>query len=201
MRLLIAEDDRATSHLLTRLADSWGYEAVTLGDGVEALAEITGETPPDLALLDWGLPGLDGPEICRRFRAHPRGRDAQTYVVLLTSRSDRADVVAGLDAGADDYLTKPFNPSELSARLRVGARMVELQQSLTANVRKLEQALTNVRQLKGLLPICAYCKSIRDDSDYWHRVEHYLSEHSGLEFSHGICPNCLERLEREAAGG
>jgi len=193
--MLIAEDERTTLHLLTRLARSWGYDPVTCRSGVDALAILDDAVPPELALLDWGLPGMDGPEIVRRFRA--RRGSARTYVLLLTAHKDERDVVAGLDAGADDYLTKPFNASELSARLRVGARMVDLQNSLSASIRDLTSALANVRQLKGLLPICAYCKSIRDDSDYWHRVEHYLSEHSGVEFTHGVCPSCLSQLDSE----
>jgi CheY-like chemotaxis protein len=183
------------------LAASWGYDPVACADGLEALAVLRGSSPPELAVLDWMLPGLDGPEICRRFRRHEDALGGHTYIVLLTARADEADVVRGLDAGADDYLTKPFAAGELSARVRVGARMVTLQRTLTASVADLTRALASVRRLKGLLPICAYCKSIRDDSDYWHRVEHYLSEHSEAEFTHGICPTCFEQAEAEAISG
>jgi DNA-binding response OmpR family regulator len=197
MRLLVAEDDRVTARLLSKLTTSWGYEVTTCEDGLEALSALADEPPPALALLDWMLPGMDGPEICRRIRQHQSAGGVRTYVVLLTSRAGMADVVTGLDAGADDYLTKPFHAAELSARLRVGARMASLQQDLITSVRDLTAALAKVRELSGLLPICAYCKSIRGDSDYWYGVESYLSQHSEVEFTHGICPECFKRLELE----
>jgi response regulator RpfG family c-di-GMP phosphodiesterase len=129
-------------------------------------------------------------------------RDSQAadspYLILLTSRSSRTDVIAGLDAGADDYLVKPFDPGELRARVQAGARIVGLRNGLAEKVAQLEAALGKVRRLTGLLPICAYCKAIRDDSDYWHRVEEYVSEHADVQFSHGICPNCLVEAMRTA---
>jgi sigma-B regulation protein RsbU (phosphoserine phosphatase) len=192
MRVLIAEDDRATARLLAGLTESWGYEVATAKDGEAALEHFTGELTPQLVLLDWMLPGADGPEVCRRIRA--LRSDSAIYIILLTSKSARADVVAGLGAGADDYLVKPFDPEELRARLKAGGRIVDLQQRLTDQVRELESALANVRKLTGLLPICAYCKSIRDDSNYWHRVEEYVGEHSDATFSHGICPKCLPKV-------
>jgi phosphoserine phosphatase RsbU/P len=190
MRILIAEDDVVTAHILQKLLRSWEYDTVTVKDGLAAMETLRGEAPPELALLDWMMPGKDGPDVCRALRAE----NATTYIILLTSRTDRADVVAGLDAGADDYLIKPFDPQELRARLKAGIRIIDLQQSLAAHVAELQDALANVRRLNGLLPICSYCKAIRDDSDYWHRVEEYVTEHADVKFSHGICPKCLEKV-------
>lgn len=197
MRVLIAEDDRATARLLAGLVESWGYEVVPAYDGRAALKhfEAEAEVTPHLVLLDWMLPGADGPEVCRKIR-ELRG-DAAIYIILLTSKSARTDVVAGLEAGADEYLIKPFDAEELRARLKAGARIVDLQRRLTDQVHELESALANVRKLTGLLPICAYCKSIRDDSNYWHRVEEYVGEHSDVTFSHGICPKCLAKATDE----
>jgi sigma-B regulation protein RsbU (phosphoserine phosphatase) len=195
MRLLIAEDDVVTARLLRGLTDSWGYEVTAVDDGATALAVLQADDPPQVALLDWMMPGLSGPDVCRIARKEPSG--APTYIILLTSRDARTDVVAGLDAGADDYLVKPFDPEELRARLNAGARIVDLQQRLAAQVGELEHALANVRRLSGLLPICSYCKSIRDDSDYWHRVEEYVTMHSEAQFTHGICPKCFERVTGE----
>jgi sigma-B regulation protein RsbU (phosphoserine phosphatase) len=198
MRVLIAEDDRATARLLAGLLESWGYDVLAAGDGKAALQHFASDAPPQLVLLDWMLPGAEGPDICRSIRALPGGPG--TYIILLTSRSARADVVAGLEAGADEYLVKPIEPAELHARLNAGARIVDLQQRLADHVSELEGALANVRKLTGLLPICAYCKSIRDDSNYWHRVEEYVGEHADVTFSHGICPKCLPKAMLEMAG-
>ena len=118
---------------------------------------------------------------------------ASLYVILLTARDARADVVAGLDAGADDYLIKPFDLEELRARVQVGRRLVALQDRLADRVAELQEALTKVKQLNGLLPICAYCKRIRTDQNYWEQVEHYVAEHSEAQFSHGICPPASTR--------
>jgi phosphoserine phosphatase RsbU/P len=138
---------------------------------------------------------LDGIEVCRRVRATADLR--AMYLLLLTSRGSKAHVIEGLKAGANDYVTKPFDSEGLSARVAVGAQVVQLQSELAARVGELEQALARVQRLQGLLPICAYCKSIRDDKDYWHQVDAYLKEHSGVQFTHGVCPTCLQRLLRD----
>lgn len=197
MRVFIVEDDRVTARALQGLTTSWGYDVAVASDGLSAIGLIADEPGPQIVLLDWMLPGMDGPEVCRRIRAVQNA--APRYLILLTSRSGHDDVVEGLDAGADDYLAKPYNANELRARLNAGARIVELQDRLAVQVRELEGALANIRRLTGLLPICAYCKSIRDDSNYWRRVEEYVGEHADVTFSHGICPTCLVKLEPELA--
>ena len=113
------------------------------------------------------VPEIDGLEVVRRLRGSPRNRGA--YVILLTSRDSRSDVVQGLEAGADDYISKPFNPPELRARVEVDVRVLGLQQVLAARVHDLEDALSRVKRLQGLLPICSNCKQIRDDQNYWRR--------------------------------
>ena len=99
-----------------------------------------------------------------------------------------------MQAGADDYITKPFDPAELEARLQVGARVTDLQNKLAERVKELEAALSQVKQLRGLLPICSYCKKIRNDENYWDQVENYIAKHSDAEFSHSICPECYEKF-------
>jgi phosphoserine phosphatase RsbU/P len=198
VRILIVEDDRATSLMLSSLITSWGFDVVSVGDGRRALEAFDRESGPQLVLLDWMLPDMDGLEICRKIR--PSGGAVPTsYIILLTSKNSPADLITGLDAGADEYLVKPINPEELRARLNAGARILNLQQGLSDKILELEDALKSVRMLSGLLPICAYCKSIRDDSNYWHRVEEYVTEHSDAQFSHGICPKCLPRVALEMA--
>ena len=118
------------------------------------------------------------------------------YIILLTSRDRKEDIIKGFESGVDDYLTKPFDQDELFARLKVGARIVQLQSSLAERVRDLEASLAQVKHLQGLLPICSYCKKIRNDKNYWEQVEGYISKHSQVQFSHGICPACYEQYLR-----
>jgi phosphoserine phosphatase RsbU/P len=187
-KILIADDDPVGRELLGAILAQAGHDVAIARDGDEAWSHLQDGTTPLLAILDWQMPGVDGLELCRRAN-HARAA-RPTYLVLLTGRSGRESVVRGLEAGAHDYITKPFDAHELSARVRVGLRVLALQQALADRVRELESALASVNQLQGLLPICTYCKSIRTDKDYWQQVEHYLADHTEAEFSHGICPGC-----------
>jgi CheY-like chemotaxis protein len=192
MKILIADDDPVSRLLLESTLSRLGQEVVAVADGTTALAKLLEPGAPRLAILDWMMPGLDGVEICRRLRH--QGSPTPPYVILLTSNTRQADVVAGLEAGADDYMGKPFDHDELRARLIVAARVVELRQKLAERVRELEAAMTRVKQLHGLLPMCSYCKKIRDDRNYWQAVEEYVSAHSDAQFSHGICPECYKEM-------
>ena len=194
MKILIAEDDPISSYVLETTLNKWGYEVVVTHDGEEALAGLLAEDAPPLAILDWMMPNLDGLEVCRRLRE--RAEKQSIYIILLTAKTEKKDVVAGLEMGADDYITKPFDRSELRARVRVGARMIELQQALAERVGELQEALANVKQLQGILPICSHCKKVRDDSNYWQQVESYVSSHTDAQFSHSICPDCFERYTK-----
>ncbi|MBZ5542910.1 MAG: response regulator [Acidobacteriia bacterium] len=190
MRVLIAEDDAISRRVLEVFLRRWGYEVEPVENGDAAWERLQREDAPSLAILDWMMPGMGGVEICRRVRELGR----PTYVILLTARTGSEDIVEGLEAGADDYVTKPFNREELRARVQGGRRIVELQRSLAERVKELEQALARVKQLQGLLPICSYCKKIRDDGNYWRQVEAYITEHSEAVFSHGICPECFDKF-------
>jgi CheY-like chemotaxis protein len=192
MRILIADDDDVSRQVLETLLTRHGHEVVAVSDGTEAWEVLRGDDPPRLAVLDWLMEKMDGVEVCQRLRECPKLRNV--YLILLTSRGDREHILVGLQAGANDYITKPFDRDELLARIRVGEQMVGLQAELAARVDELEEALARVKQLQGLLPICSYCKSIRDDANYWHQVEAYVTSHSGARFSHGICPTCWEEV-------
>jgi DNA-binding response OmpR family regulator len=191
MHVLIADDDPVLRFALRQHLERWSYEVVECVDGNEAWQAMQDPSPPPLAIVDWSMPGIDGPTLCGDLREIPAL--AGMYVILLTSNASRKDVIAGLESGADDYIVKPFDWDELRARVRIGSRIVGLQQALGVRVNELQQALGSVRTLSGLLPICAYCKRIRDDRDYWKQIEHYLSEHSNARFSHGICPDCMQK--------
>ena len=192
MKILIAEDDPVSRRLLQATLEKFGYEVVGAADGAEAWTALQRDDAPQLAILDWMMPKLDGVEICRRVREIPTS--TPPYLILLTAKTERGDVVAGLDAGANDYLKKPFDRGELRARLQVGAQVLELQKNLAERISELEDALTQVKQLQGLLPICSYCKNIRDEQNFWQRVDSYLMEHADVVFSHGICPDCYKNI-------
>jgi CheY-like chemotaxis protein len=199
IEVLVAEDEPVSRRLLERSLEQWGFQPVVCPDGAEALRRLRSPDAPRIAILDWVMPSLDGIDICRAIRDIET--PTQPYLILLTARSRPEDIVAGLNAGADDYITKPVDRDELQARLQVGMRIVGLQRRLADRVDELETALANVRQLQGLLPICAYCKRIRDDKNYWNQVETYLGEHADVQFSHGICPSCLDRVMNDEAAG
>jgi diguanylate cyclase (GGDEF)-like protein len=127
-RILIAEDDPVSRRLLQAFLSKWGYQVEAAADGLEALRLLEGECPPPLAVLDWMMPGLEGPEVCERVRELPDR--PYIYILLLTARSRKDDLLRGLESGADDYLTKPFDAQELRARLHVGERILDLQESL-----------------------------------------------------------------------
>jgi len=191
MRILIAEDDPVSRRVLEATLAKSGYEITVTTDGREAW-EALQRDPPAIAILDWMMPGIDGVEVCRRARAIQS--PTPTYLILLTAKSDKGDIVQGLEAGADDYVTKPFDRQELQSRISVGLRISELQRNLVDRIADLEAALARVKQLQGLLPICSYCKKVRDDQNYWQQVESYISKHSEVEFSHSICPTCFDRV-------
>jgi phosphoserine phosphatase RsbU/P len=192
LEVLVADDEPVSRTVVAAMIRKAGFTVILAKDGDEAWACLTGERPPAIALLDWMMPGLDGPEVISRVRA--RRDETPTYMILLTSRDSSADVVAGLRAGADDYVTKPADEEELIARVNVGARVVGLQVALADRVRSLEDALANVKALQTLLPMCSYCKAIRNDQNYWQKVETYFHQHSGVQFSHSYCPTCYERF-------
>jgi DNA-binding response OmpR family regulator len=197
MRALIADRDLATAAVISRTVGAWGFEVVVANDGNEVWECLSGNPPPSLAIVDWQMPGLDGPEFCRRLRADPVR--AHVYLLLLTGRGRTADLVEHFEAGADDYLVKPVTMHALRARLHVGVRVVSLQERLAGKVAELQASLDKVRHLRGLLPICSYCKRIRNDRNHWERVEVYVTEHTDAKFTHGICPACLEAAKAEVA--
>ena len=195
MHALVADDDRVTALMVARTLERWGFEVTRAHDGREAWDILQRDTSLSMLVLDWMMPGMNGPELCQQIRLDESRPYA--YVLLLTARDSRADLVAGLDAGADDYLIKPFDPDELRARVHVGIRVLKLHERLTERVAELKEALEKVQRLDGLLPICSYCKSVRTDQNYWEQVEKYIAQRSEVQFSHGICPHCYEKVIAE----
>ena len=142
MRILIADDSIVSRHLLDATLRKWGYEVIVACDGIEAWNALGGEDPPKIAILDWVMPGMTGPEVCRFVREHDKNKDTYTYILLLTSKSLKEDLIEGMESGADDYITKPFDQHELKVRLRAGTRIVDLQRELVAAREELREQAT-----------------------------------------------------------
>jgi DNA-binding response OmpR family regulator len=189
MRILIAEDDATSRLVLASILSGEGYDVTSAADGGAAWQLLQQPDAPSLAIVDLMMPGMDGLELVRRVRALPNS--VPPYLIIVSTKDDKNDVVAGLGAGANDYLTKPYDPGELRARIEVGRQLIETRVALNEKVEELELALKEVRTLKGIVPICASCKNVRDDQGYWNRVETYLNEHTEAEFSHAVCPDCM----------
>ncbi|MBI3829585.1 MAG: response regulator transcription factor [Planctomycetes bacterium] len=188
MRILLAEDDTVSREMMKAYLSKWGHEPMVAIDGLAASTALCAKGAPNIAVLDWMMPEKDGLQVCREARA--ARPNEPLYMILLTAKGTKEDIVKGFEAGADDYVIKPFDPNELKARIRAGIRIVELQLALADRIHELEVAMAKIKTLQGLLPICAWCKKVRDDQNYWQRVETYISGHTDARFTHSICPDC-----------
>lgn len=194
-RILIADDDSTSRKLLSMVVEQLGYEVVLAEDGAQAWSILGEEGAPRIALLDWMMPGLTGPELCQRLRILESG--ASSYIILLTSLAEQHHLIEGLDAGADDFITKPFSRAVLAARIKVGARTLQIQDRLVQQREDLSHALDQVKTLRGLIPMCCQCRKMRSDEDYWISVEDYVRTHTSAVLSHALCPDCLLEMEGE----
>jgi len=179
MKVLIAEDDPIASRVLEATLVKLGHEPLFAEDGERAWTILQNE-PVRVVVSDWKMPCLDGLELCRRIRA---GKEDYVYFILLTQmEGSEKNLHEATDAGVDDFLLKPIDPGQLWMRLRVAERILGF--------------TTEVRQLESFLPICGYCKKIRDDQNYWQQIDRYISSRTGTNFSHGVCPECMENVLR-----
>jgi sigma-B regulation protein RsbU (phosphoserine phosphatase) len=178
LRILSVEDDPVSRLVLHQALGKLGYDVVAASDGEQAL-EILNREAVRVVVSDWTMPRMDGLEFCRRVRART-GAD-YVYFILLTGRTaDEGNREEASDAGVDDFLTKPLDRTELWMRLRVAERILRY--------------ATQVRQLEAFLPICSYCKKIRDDHNYWQQIESYINARTGTDFSHSVCPCCYTNI-------
>ncbi|MFH1687772.1 MAG: response regulator transcription factor [bacterium] len=191
MRVLVADDSVVYRKSLSSILTGWGYAVQQASDGDDALAQLLASDGPRLALIDPKMPGINQADICRTVRRSDT--EYFRYLILLTTGESKADVAAGLDAGADDYVVKPFDHQELRQRMLAGERIVKLETAKHKQIAELTAALDDNKQLRGILPICAWCNRIRDDQAYWRRVEDYFGKYSKTEFAHAICPECNTR--------
>ncbi|HWL16965.1 MAG TPA: response regulator [Opitutus sp.] len=178
MKILAVEDDLVSRAILRKALHRLGHDVVEAGDG-EAAWNLLEREPVRVVVSDWMMPRLDGLGLCRRIRGQIGGE--YVYFILLTGNDATDDNQrTAADAGVDDFLTKPLVLTELWTRLRVAERILRY--------------TTQVRQLEELMPICTYCKKVRDDQNYWQQIEGYINERTGSEFSHSICPDCYTRV-------
>ena len=182
--ILVVDDQPANLKVLLSFLQEHNYQVYMVDSGQRAL-HILPNIQPDLVLLDVMMPGINGFEICRKIKAD---QDlAVLPVIFMTALDSVSDKMAGFAAGAVDYITKPFQQSEVLARVHTHI-------TLRKREKELEQALKEIKTLTGILPICSYCKQIRNDEGYWQQVEEYISEHSKALFSHGVCPSCYKKV-------
>lgn len=190
MKVLIADDDSITRKTLEASLSSWGYDVETVEDGDQALEALAKDNRAGVAIIDWMMPGLSGLELCKKVKETQT--DHPPHMIMLTSKDLQADIIEGLSSGADAYIKKPFFNDELRARIQAAERIVELQDALKSKVEELEESLTHIKQLQGIIPICMHCNKIRSEQEDWERMEKYIMEHSDATFSHGVCPECVE---------
>ena len=180
MKILIAEDDPVSSKILQLTLENGGHDVVAVTSG-QAAWDAFDADPTRVVISDWMMPEMDGLELCGKVRGRPK--TDYTYFILLTAiHTGRENLRKAMNAGVDDFLTKPLDREGIMMRLRVAERIIEF--------------TYQIRQLKELIPICMYCKKVRDDSNYWQAVESYIARHTGSSFSHGICPECFEQHVR-----
>lgn len=189
--ILIVDDIPANLQVLGNILSQESYEIALAVNGRQALTLVE-NTHPDLILLDVVMPELDGFQVCRSLKSNDETKDIP--VIFLTAKNEAENVVRGFELGAVDYLTKPFNASELLARVRTHINLKLAKDHQSKLLFQLRHTIEQAKVLSGLIPICAHCKSIRDDKGYWNRVESFIEMNSDVQFSHGICTDCVKEL-------
>ncbi len=203
LKVLLADDDALSLQMLDAMVRSFGYEPQMAHDGAEAWKALSCPDGPRLAVLDWMMPKMSGIEVCQRTRSeYPK---EPIHLLLLTAKTAKEDRILGLEAGANDFLSKPYDPQELRARLATGRQVWELYLTLVDQITELREAAEHIQALQTLIPICSYCKRVRPIAEpdiaavAWEAVESFVTRHTGASFSHGICPPCLREHYPEIA--
>jgi len=206
MSILLVDDSAENLLLLQSILQTGGYKDLLTAESAEQAFKHLGMdssggdgTSVDLILMDIQMPDINGIETCRRIKEVERFRDIP--IIMVTAMAQREKLQLAFAAGAMDYINKPVNKIELRARVGSALKLKQemdsrkaREQELKKRTQELEQALREVKVLRGFIPICASCKKIRNDRGYWQLVEAYIREHSEAEFSHGICPDCIKKF-------
>lgn len=185
--ILIVEDNPKNVQVLGTILMDAKYQVAIANQGT-AVFDLLPKVNPDLILLDIMMPEIDGFEVCQRLKTTPSSHHIP--IIFLTAKTETDDIVRGFDLGAADFITKPFRAKELLARVQTHISLMRLQQKLKNRNKELEEALANVKTLSGLLPICSFCKRIRNAEGGWERLEAFVQDRTYANFSHGICPDC-----------
>lgn len=207
MRILIVDDSEDIKMFLESFLHSKGYtDIMTASSSSEAFQLLNSRTSIDLILMDIMMPEIDGIEACKTIKSNPASRDIS--IIMVTAKEEPEYLERALNAGAMDYIKKPINKAEFIARVRSALRLkaeIDIrkahEQELAKRNKELEQALSEINTLRELIPICSYCKKVRDDKGYWERMEVHVSRHSNVNFSHGICEECLKEHHHEYSEG
>ena len=192
--ILIVDDIPTNLDVLFKQLELSNFRVLVAQDGASAIRQAE-FARPDIILLDVMMPDLDGFETCRRLKANEI--TSEIPVIFMTALSDIDSKVKGFEVGGVDYVTKPIRWQEVFARVTTHTKLRTLQKDLQEKNVELQEALDNIKVLKGLLPICTSCKKIRDDQGYWQQVEIYIHDHSEADFTHGFCPGCIQELYPE----
>lgn len=176
MKILAVEDDPVALAILEDALLMLGHEVVTASNGAEAWNQLQ-KSGCRVVVCDWNMPKVDGLALCRRVRFQPG--DYIYFILLTGAEGTSANRDNAMEAGVDDFLSKPVDVEEIKMRLHVAERIL--------------QYTTQIQKLEALIPICSYCKNIRDDQNYWQRIESYIAERTGAGFSHSVCPDCYQK--------
>jgi len=200
LRILAVDDDAGTRLTLVSIIQAAGWTPVVVADPEQAYDILTGPDAPPIALVDWEMPKLSGIELCQKVRrADP---DARPYLIFVTINASANDIVTGLDAGADDYMVKPFAAVELQARVRAGLRTIAVQSDLRTRLREAETIAALTKPLRETMPICVYCHRVRHGAAQWSTLEEYLHTEINVKFTHGFCPTCYtSHVKPDLEGG
>ncbi len=192
MKVLVAEDDTVTRQLIEASLVKWGYDVVAVSDGSRALEYLENDHSIHFAILDWMMPGKEGIFICRRMREERQ--DRTIYIILMTPREGSSEAVAGLASGADDYITKPLDQTELRQKVISAERIVHLEMTVSQKSEELQRLQERNIRLQEIVPVCTRCGKTRDDNEFRRNLENYLNENSDLPDTHGLCPECRDNL-------
>lgn len=189
--ILVVDDTADNLRFLKLMLEERGYLVRAASEGPLALESVSARLP-DLILLDVKMPEMNGYEVCRRLKADHRSR--KVPVIFISALDETIDKVKGFKSGGVDYITKPIEPEEVFARVEIHLTLRDLQKELEDKNTQLQKAMDEIKILRGIIPICAYCKKIRNDDGDWEQMEQYIRDRSEAEFSHGICQECAKKV-------